>query len=163
MKRPLNENIERNEELKHSQTVGNALLLFGGIAIGLFSVLIGIVAFWLNVPMDPLVIKNKPVPVDQEKVSLNSKVTANIDYCKKTEASGRVIVSIVTPEQEFKIPESIDSTPPACKMVDFPVTIPDDPAIENQTGYIRWIVIYKLNPLREARVEWTSESFMIVK
>lgn len=131
-------------------------------ALGIASVGVGLILYWAFTGTDALVIKNAPLPVQPKFVKSLENVVVTVDFCKVTDAPGRVVRKLVSDKTELLAPVVDEALPKKCYN-NLPVQVP----IPDQTPLGKYKVVYrvtyKTNPLHEVTEEFESQQFEVVQ
>ena len=118
--------------------------------------------YWLLQPRNPLEVRNAPFPIRtiRPEAHPDGVVILKVDYCKKTNAVGRVRTSFVSPTREVFLPIAEDKQSATCQVAEIPVLIPK--SIPPDTYVIKFRVTYDINPLvRNVVSEFESKPFEV--
>lgn len=131
-----------------SKVASLVLLLAIGVA--------AIIAYWAIVPVDVLEIKKATVEsTDDGRVKI-----LNFDYCKVSDAQGKIEWRIVSRSSEILLPEGQDRQGKTCNAnLRAPILIP--PHAAPDTYIIRYKVTYKVNPIRTVVEEFETTPFTV--
>lgn len=134
--------------------------MFSFITIGFSFVVIGMFIFWSVYPYDVLQVKNVPLPVHPVQVRATEYVFLVTDFCKTTSHRGNVTMYLVLETKEVVLPSFSDISKARCEIVDFPVRIPKE--LEKGRAYVRFVIEYRVNPIRTETEIFSSQSFEIL-
>lgn len=131
------------------------------LSLGLIAAISILFLYWSFQPQDVLEIHNEPFPVRTIREHPNSDgvVILKVDYCKKTEAVGRVRTSFVSESRETFLPVAEDKGPKGCNVVELPILIPTD--LTPGDYKVKFRVEYKINPIRTVVEEFESSQFTV--
>lgn len=131
------------------------------IALAIIALALSIVSYWLFTPKDVLEIKNNPVPVRtvRKHPTADGVIILKVNFCKKVGAYGRVRVSFVSQSRELFLPITVDTSPPRCEEAEVPILIPHE--TPPGTYVIRYLINYRINPLKSAVEEFDSQPFEV--
>lgn len=131
-----------------------AVLIILATATGLF-------LYWIFQSKDVLQVHNAPFPVRtiREHPTADGVVILSVDYCKKTEVTGRLRMSFVSQSREIFLPVIDEPGEPGCTKTEFPVLIPHETPAD--TYKVKFHVDYEINPLKTVAVEFESEPFVV--
>ncbi len=141
---------------KGQQLLNNLAL----ITLGLAFAAIGLIIYWASTGTRALEVSNAPVPVQPAFVKSLDQVTVSVDFCKYTNASGRVIRKLVSAKTALLAPPAVESLPEGCyNNLEVKVPIPDQ--TPPGTYKLVYRVTYQTNPLHEIVVEFESQTFEV--
>lgn len=137
-----------------------ASLLFAGLVIGC-SILI---AYWATSGETAVTIKNQfSLEAKQKTVRAGDYVTLVVDFCKHTDAHGRVVRRIASDKTELLAPVETDKAPKGCYH-NVPIAVPIPPQATAGTYRVYYRSTYKTNPLHSnVVVEAKSKPFQVIK
>lgn len=129
--------------------------------LGIIGCSIGVFMFWLVTGDKALDVSNSPVPVQPKFVKSLEEITISVDFCKSTDAHGRVVRKLVSDKTELLAPVVVESVEPGCyKNLQIKIPIPD------QTPPGRYKVVYRItyqtNPIKNIVEEFESQEFDVV-
>jgi len=115
--------------------------------------------FWQFYPRRVIVIET-PIEVLNEKVTAGTAVDLRINYCKYHPIKGSVNVLLV---DKFTLPiASFDGNLQiGCHQIDTKMTIPT--FVQAGTYRLDFSATYRLNPVREYKIDFWSEDFEVVE
>jgi hypothetical protein len=152
-------NVRPVKHPSRGQRIVYGIALF---TLGIASVLVAIVLYWTFTGQKALEVTNAPVPVKPKFVKSLEQITINVDFCKHTDVSGRVIRKLVSDKTELFAPVTFEQIPRGC-YEDLEVKIP----IPDQTPPGKYKVVYRVtyqtNPLHEVISEFESQQFEVVQ
>lgn len=153
------EKSEKAPSLQAAET-SKKLSRFAFIALGMTFLAIGVFIYWYIYPYKVLDIKYTPVSVRPTIISDNTYIVAHFDYCKSTNSRGVNDIAIVSIKTQISLPESIDTLPVGCHVVDVPLPIPLQ--AEPDTYHFHFHVVYQVNPIRTIMQDFDTKEFKIL-
>lgn len=125
---------------------------------------IGTIAYWLNQPDKVLEIKNQPIPIRtiRPEAHPDGVVILKYSYCKNYDVEGRIRTSFVNDKVEIFLPAATDRTEKICRDdIEVPYVVP--PQLTPGKYKMHFRATYKINPLKEAVIEWDSQEFDVAE
>jgi hypothetical protein len=116
--------------------------------------------FWTLYPYKPLVINNRPLPIEQKEIEMHETINYTLDYCKNM----NIPVTIRRKLKDgiiFTLPEITTGVNTiGCRVETYALEVPHSlPAGE----YIMIIeYVYQVNPIREVVVTTHTEKFEVL-
>lgn len=165
--------MSMNDQIGQSQTemnvpehpstaskVGNYFLY---VALGVVGVAVAIVLLWLFAPNDVLKVNNSPVPVRtiREHPTADGVIILKVDFCKNTDAVGRVRTSFTSPSREIFLPVGEDKQAAGCEVREVPILIPHE--IPGGKYKVKFRIDYEVNPIKTVTEEFESLEFEVAE
>lgn len=141
--------IDAIPELVHPAKVTkitNKIIVVALIII--FLVLFRIIS-WALETNQPLVINNSPFPTRSVRSAAdpNGVIILTVDFCKNTDAQGKIRTSFVSSTREVFLPLTEEQFNKGCAKEEIPVLIPKDLPADDYK--LKFIARYNLNPLKK--------------
>jgi hypothetical protein len=119
---------------------------------------------WGTAPTDVIEVKNAPVPVRTIRpvAQADGVVFLDVDFCKKTDAVGRLRMSFVNERRSREVftPVAEERQKAACERRELAIAIPHD--ISTDTYHVHFRIEYQLNPLKRVVEEFDSKDFKVI-
>lgn len=134
--------------------------------LGLFITLtaVGLFYFWSFYPYKPLNVLNAPVPIRPVQLAsgVDTTIIATLKSCKSTTVLPAVTRTLVGQGVVITTPTYIGVLRTAgCHTLDQAIILPQ--FTPPGTYHIHWVVVYKMNPIRDVTVQYDSENFQVTK
>lgn len=131
------------------------------ILAGVMVLVLGI--YWAVFPLDPLAINQSPAPALAPSYNRGQAAEFTFDFCKHTNAKGRVERFLVGNDLEVRLPAYEEEVKKGCQSLVANVKIPDDGSVLVPGRYfVRYRVTYILTPLKRTAIEeFETEKFDI--
>jgi len=150
--------LEGDRPSKKSKLVNKAIV--AALVVSMLALFV--ILRWAVADETPLEIKNSPFPTRtiREHPTAGGVIIMTADYCKHTNATGRLRVSFVSSSREIFQPVVDERGPKGCNKTEFPVLIPKD--IPPDTYKVKFRATYDLNPLkRNITQEFESQPVVV--
>lgn len=135
------------------------LAWFAYLTLGILLGSVFLVFYWLN-QSEEVIRLNRAITIDPTTVGVNGIVRVGLDYCKQQNVSGVYSRRIVSERQEILNQTGVHETSPAgCENTSQLVLMPTQAT--PGTYRIKYVIMYRLNPLKETTVTLTSDPFII--
>lgn len=118
---------------------------------------ISVVMFWLLYPYKTLEVYN--VNLLTKEVRGNDFLMYELEHCKFTDKQAILSKSFVDGIVYRALP-TISNVPPGCGIVTIAVRVPD--TLSPGEYYLKADALYKVNPIREIDIQYSTERFKIV-
>jgi hypothetical protein len=99
------------------------------------------------------------LPIHPEKLHPGGAVTMHLNYCKLKDSPGKVTARLVGEKFTPQLTWPDDTTKAGC--VDQPVVIPIPVTSSDDTYYVEFEVLYKVNPTKDRTVILRSAQFKV--
>lgn len=134
-----------------------------GIAFVIILLTLARLLTWSLANEDVLEVKNAPTPVRtiRDHPTADGVVILDADFCKKTDAVGRLRLSFVSESREIFLPVTEDKSEKRCERRELPILIPSD--LPPGMYKVHFRITYDLNPLKKNILEeFDSKEFEVV-
>lgn len=128
--------------------------------LGLFALFAAYIFYLLHQPGVVLEIKNSPVSVRPTEIDDEQYVILHYDYCKHSNAEGKVETALISKATKVLLPDVKDRTEKDCKVFDAPYPVPGQTPPGKYHYHFK--ACYQLNILKQSCTEWRSQEFTIV-
>lgn len=132
-------------------------------ALGAASVGMIVLACWSFTGRDAMTFEPDVVPVKPEQVRVGESVTMNLNFCKHTDAPGRVVRRLVSDRTEILAPTVNEAFESGC-YEDLQVPVPIPAQVAPGMYHFNYRITYTTNPLHRGIVEeFNSKPFEVIK
>lgn len=110
---------------------------------------LGLMFYWAATSNEPITLNQAPLPVRtiREHPTAGGVVFLRTDYCKTTNATGKLRISFISETQEIFLPMAQEISKKGCHNRELAILIPND--IRADTYRVKMRITYQLNPLKK--------------